>query len=255
MAANSLDRAKQAVRTQVWDALTAADAVHDLSVHGRIPHFKGAEQAADRLAALPVWQRASVVKAVPDKAQLPVGARALEEGKTVYMAVPKLVSLKPFYLLGPAALTVPPAEAAASRTAAAIAPTVEVDALRPLDLIVLGSVAVNRDDARIGKGAGYSDIEFALLTEASLVTPETIVVTTVHPLQVTETPVPTTEHDVGVDLIVTLDEIITCPNPHRPSGVDWSALPTEKIAAIPALAARQDACPAAERPCFMKKRS
>ncbi|MFF1274665.1 5-formyltetrahydrofolate cyclo-ligase [Streptomyces marokkonensis] len=239
MAANSLDRAKQAVRTQVWDALTAADAVHDASVYGRIPHFKGAEQAADRLEALPAWQHASVVKAVPDKAQLPVRAKALEQGKTVYMAVPKLASLKPFYLLDPAALTVPPAEAAASRTAAAIAPTVEVDALRPLDLIILGSVAVNRDGARIGKGAGYSDIEFALLTEAGLVTPETIVVTTVHPLQVTETPIPTTEHDVGVDLIVTPDEIITCPSPHRPSGVDWSALTTEKIAAIPALMARQ----------------
>ncbi|GAB2830279.1 5-formyltetrahydrofolate cyclo-ligase [Streptomyces chlorus] len=239
MAANSLDRAKQAVRTQVWDALTAADAVHDLSVHGRIPHFKGAEEAAARLAGLPAWQRASVVKAVPDKAQLPVRARALEEGKTVYMAVPKLATPKPFYLLDPATLTVPPTEAAASRTAATIAPTVEVDALRPLDLIVLGSVAVNRDGARIGKGAGYSDIEFALLTEAGLVTPETIVVTTVHALQVVETPIPTTEHDVGVDLIVTPDKTITCPNPHRPSGVDWSALTAEKINTIPALMARR----------------
>ncbi|WP_055626838.1 5-formyltetrahydrofolate cyclo-ligase [Streptomyces hirsutus] len=241
MAANSLDRAKQAVRTQVWDALTAADAVHDSSVHGRIPHFKGAEEAAARLAELPAWQRAGVVKAVPDKAQLPVRVRALEEGKTVYMAVPKLATLKPFYLLDPATLTVPPTEAAASRTAAAIAPTVEVDALRPLDLIVLGSVAVNRDGARIGKGAGYSDIEFALLTEAGLVTPETLVVTTVHALQVTETPIPTTEHDVGVDLIVTPDKTITCPNPHRPSGVDWSALTAEKINTIPALVARQGA--------------
>lgn len=238
MAANSLDRAKQAVRAQVWDALTTADAVHDASVHGRIPNFKGAGQAAARLAALPAWQRATIVKAVPDKAQLPVRARALEEGKTVYMAVPKLATLKPFYLLDPAALTVPPVEAAASRTAAAVAPTVEVDALRPLDLIVLGSVAVNRDGARIGKGAGYSDIEFALLTKAGLVTPETVVVTTVHRLQVTGTLIPTTEHDVGVDLIVTPEEAIICPNPHRPSGVDWSALTAEKIAAIPALAAR-----------------
>ena len=239
MAADSLDRAKQAVRTQVWDALTAADAVRDPSVHGRIPHSKGAEQAAARLSTLPAWQRASVVKAVPDKAQLPVRTRALEEGKTVYMAVPRLATPKPFYLLDPAALTVPPAEAAASRTAAAVAPTVEVDALRPLDLIILGSVAVNRDGARIGKGAGYSGIEFALLTEASLVTPETIVVTTVHALQVTDAPIPTTEHDVSVDLIVTPDETLTCPNPHRPSGIDWSTLTAEKIAAIPALAARQ----------------
>ncbi|MGW0789797.1 5-formyltetrahydrofolate cyclo-ligase [Streptomyces sp. NPDC002911] len=241
MAVSSLDRAKQAVRTQVWDALAAADAVHDASVHGRIPSFKGAERAADRLAALPAWQRASFVKAVPDKAQLPVRVRALQDGKTVYMAVPKLATLKPFYLLDPANLTVPPAEAAASRTAAATAPTVEVDALRPLDLIVLGSVAVNHDGARIGKGAGYSDLEFALLTEAGLVSAETVIVTTVHALQVTEIPIPTTEHDVSIDLIVTPDETILCPNPHRPSGIDWSALTAEKIATIPALVARQGA--------------
>lgn len=238
MAANSLDEAKQAVREQIWSILTAADAAHDASVHGRIPNFKGAEEAAARLAALPVWQGASVVKAVPDKAQLPVRARALEEGKTVYMAVPKLATLKPFYLLDPDTLTVPPVDAANSRIAATIAPTVEVDALRPLDLIVLGSVAVNRDGARIGKGAGYSDIEFALLSEAGLVTTETVVVTTVHALQVTEIPIPTAEHDVSVDLIVSPDGVITCANPHRPTGIDWAGLSPQKIGAIPALAER-----------------
>ncbi|MEU8565647.1 5-formyltetrahydrofolate cyclo-ligase [Streptomyces cyaneofuscatus] len=240
MAANSLDEAKRAVREQIWSVLTAADAAHDASVHGRIPNFKGAEEAAARLAALPVWQGASVVKAVPDKAQLPVRTRALEEAKTVYMAVPKLATLKPFYLLDPAALTVPPADAADSRIAATIAPTVEVDALRPLDLIVLGSVAVNREGARIGKGAGYSDIEFALLSEAGLVTPKTVVVTTVHALQVTEIPIPTTEHDVSVDLIVTPTEMISCSNPRRPTGIDWLSLTDEKISSIPVLAARNE---------------
>lgn len=238
MAASSLDQVKQAVRTQIWDALTAANAVHDASVHGRIPNFKGTGDAAARLAKLPAWRSATVVKAVPDKAQLPVRARALEEGKTVYMAVPKLATLRPFYVLDPATLPLPPAEAAASHTAATIAPTVDVDALRPLDLIILGSVAVNRDGARLGKGAGYSDIEFALLTEAGLVTPETLIVTTVHALQVTETLIPTTDHDVSVDLIVTPDETISCANPHRPAGIIWSGLPAEKVTAIPALRAR-----------------
>ncbi|MGV9423844.1 5-formyltetrahydrofolate cyclo-ligase [Streptomyces sp. NPDC003656] len=238
---SSPDRAKQAVRTQIWDALTSANAVHDTSVHGRIPNFKGAQAAAARLVTLPEWQRAAIVKAVPDKAQLPVRARALEEGKTVYMAMPKLASVKPFHLLDPATLTVPPVEAASSRTASTIAPTVDVGSLRPLDLIVLGSVAVNRDGACIGKGAGYADIEFALLTEAGLVTSRTLVVTTVHRLQVTGIPIPTTQHDVGVDLIVTPDETIACPNPHRPTGIDWSALTAEQIAAIPSLAARYPA--------------
>jgi 5-formyltetrahydrofolate cyclo-ligase len=232
------DHTKQLVRTQVWDALDAAKAVHDETAHGRIPNFKGADTAADRLARIPAWKNATVIKAVPDKAQLPVRARALAEGKTVYMAVPKLATPKPFYLLDPAELTVPPHEAATSRTAANVAPTVEVDALRPIDVIVLGSVAVNRTGVRIGKGAGYSDLEFALLTEAGLITPNTLVVTTVHPLQVIDTPIPATDHDVNVDLIVTPNEIITCTTPHRPRGILWEHLDPAKIAAIPALQTR-----------------
>jgi hypothetical protein len=83
--------------------------------------------------------------------------------------------------------------------------------LDPIDIIVLGSVAVNRVGVRIGKGAGYSDIEFALLTEAGLISPDTLIVTTVHALQVIEEPIPSTEHDVTVDLIITPDEVIRTP--------------------------------------------
>ncbi|RLV10411.1 5-formyltetrahydrofolate cyclo-ligase [Streptomyces griseocarneus] len=232
------DEAKQQVRQQVWDALDAASATYNDTAHGRIPNFKGSGRAAEQLAALPAWKAATTVKAVPDKAQLPVRVRALEEGKTVYMAVPKLAAPRPFYLLDPAALTVPPAEAASSRVAAAVAPTVDVESLQPIQVVVLGSVAVNRDGTRIGKGAGYSDLEFALLTEAGLISPETLVVTTVHALQVVDGPIPATEHDVSVDLIITPDEIITCPAPHRPSGILWEHLAPEKIAAIPALQRR-----------------
>ena len=55
----------------------------------------GADKAADRLAELPEWQSATIVKAVPDTAQQPVRARALNEGKLVYMAVPKLAEQSP----------------------------------------------------------------------------------------------------------------------------------------------------------------
>ncbi|MEU5428357.1 5-formyltetrahydrofolate cyclo-ligase [Streptomyces olivoreticuli] len=175
---------------------------------------------------------------MPDKAQLPVRAQALADGKTVYMAVPRLAGPRPFYLLDPDEITVPPIEAASSRVAATAAPTVDVDALRPIQIVVLGSVAVNRDGIRIGKGAGYSDLEFALLTEAGLISPDTLVVTTVHPLQVVDSAIPATDHDVSVDLIITPDEVITCPVPHRPDGILWDHFAAEKIAAIPALQRR-----------------
>ena len=91
---------------------------------------------------------------------------------------------------------------------------------------------------RLGKGAGYSDIEVALLQEAGLIGPDTVITTTVHPLQVIGEALPETEHDFSVDLIVTPDEVIACEPQRRPTGLYWNNLTPAKIAAIPVLAAR-----------------
>ncbi|WP_327049585.1 5-formyltetrahydrofolate cyclo-ligase [Microbispora sp. NBC_01189] len=231
-------QAKQAVRERVWALLEQERAVPP-GVHGRIPTFAGAEAAADLLAELSVWRQAAIVKAVPDKAQLPVRARALTEGKIVYMAVPKLAEAQPFYLLDPATLTVPAADAASSKVVATVARRVDVEEMQPVDLIVCGSVAVNRQGVRLGKGAGYSDIEVALLQEAGLIGPDTTIVTTVHALQIVPGELPEAEHDFRVDLIVTPDNIIECGPARRPRGLYWDSLPQEMIAAIPALATRR----------------
>lgn len=233
----SVDEAKQGIREQVWTGLEEAGAVAP-GVHGRIPAFTGADEAAERLATVPVWQAARVIKVVPDTAQLPVRARALEAGKLVYMAVPKLADELPFYLLDPARLTVSPVEAATKEVAAQLARKVSVADMHPVDLVICGSVAVNRAGVRLGKGAGYSDIEMALLLEAGLISPDTVIVTTVHSLQVVNEPLPETEHDFSVDLIVTPTEIIHCGPSRRPQGLVWEHLNPEKIAAIPVLAAR-----------------
>ena len=231
------DKAKAAIREHVWSLLEQERAAPP-GVHGRIPAFYGAEAAADRLAQLPVWHAARVVKAVPDQAQLPVRARALAEGKLVYMAVPKLAEPLPFYVLDPSTLTAPPAEAASSKVAARLGHGIGVEDMRPVDLIVCGSVAVNRLGARLGKGAGYSDIEVALLQEAGVIGPNTTIVTTVHSFQVVDEDLPETEHDFSVDVIVTPEEVIECGPPRRPSGLIWEHLGREKIAAIPVLATR-----------------
>lgn len=231
------DQAKHAIRERVWTLLEQQHAV-PLGVHGRIPDFSGADIVADRLATLPMWQTTRIIKVVPDKAQLPVRARALAEGKLVYMAVPKLAADKPFYLLDPADLNVPAAEAASTKVAASVARKIGVDQMQQVDLIVCGSVAVNRHGVRLGKGAGYSDIEVALLHEAGLIGPKTTIVTTVHPSQVIDEELPETDHDFSVDLIVTPDEVIECSPPRRPAGLIWEHLSRETIAAIPVLKVR-----------------
>ena len=233
-------QAKQVVRVRVWDLLEQAGAVEP-GVHGYIPAFTGADAAADRLAQLPAWQAAQVVKAVPDRAQQPVRERALRDGKLLYMAVPRLADDLPFYVLDPAQLTVPPGQAADREQAALIAAKTDVDHMRRVDLVVCGSVAVNHEGTRLGKGAGYSDIEVALLQEAGLIGPSTLIVTTVHPLQVLDEPLPETSHDFSVDLIITPDEIIQCSPQRRPGGLDWQHLTPTQIAAIPALAAKATA--------------
>jgi 5-formyltetrahydrofolate cyclo-ligase len=238
------DEAKKAIRRRVWDLLVAEHVV-ERGAHGSIPAFAGADAAADRLAALPEWRSAQVVKAVPDRAQQPVRDRALRDGKLLYVAVPKLAADLPFFVLDPAdpggAAAEPggaPAGAGPGEHAAHHARKIAVEDMRRVDIVVCGSVAVNRRGTQLGKGAGYADIAVALLQEAGRIGPSTVIVTTVHPLQVVDDVMPETEHDFSVDLIVTPDEVIECEPPRRPSGLYWNNLTAAKIAAIPVLAAR-----------------
>jgi 5-formyltetrahydrofolate cyclo-ligase len=231
-------RAKQAIRERVWALLERERVARFPGAEGRIPNFAGAPAAAGRLASLPEWRAARVVKANPDAPQLPVRARVLADGKLLYMAVPRLVEERPFILLDPADLEVPPRRAASIAGSARAGRRIAVAELQPVDLVVCGSVAVNRQGARVGKGGGFSDLEFALLVEAGLIGPETVVATTVHPLQVLEEALPETEHDFRLDLIVAGEEVIACRRTRRPQGILWKHLDAAKIAAIPALATR-----------------
>jgi 5-formyltetrahydrofolate cyclo-ligase len=77
--------------------MTAARVARFPGAAGRIPNFAGAGAAAERLRGVPEWRDARTLKANPDSAQLPVRQRALEGGKTVYMAVPRLAGPEPFF--------------------------------------------------------------------------------------------------------------------------------------------------------------
>ncbi len=145
--------AKAALRQEVWDAMRAAKVARFPGAAGRIPNFTGAEAAAERLRALPQWQAARTLKANPDSAQLPVRQRALEDGKVVYMAVPRLAAPEPFFALDPDHLAESPRKAASISGAARSARRVALTELSPVDLVVMGSVAVSagRRPARQGR--------------------------------------------------------------------------------------------------------
>jgi len=125
-----------------------------------------------------------------------------------------------------------------------------------VDLVVVGSTAVcPRTGARVGKGEGFAELEWGILTQQNNLDPEKVlVVTSVHDCQVfdsenepwksllremnqtedTTTPFGTlTQHDVPVDIIVTPTRIIHVSDRlPKPSGVYWNLLSPQKLSQI-----------------------
>jgi 5-formyltetrahydrofolate cyclo-ligase len=226
---------KQHLRERVWDDLEASgEARFPFPPHGRIPNFAGADEAADRLADTPEFRRADAIKINPDSPQRPVRKRALEAGTTLYMAVPRLADEECFLELDPDriddiddATTIGGADEAGVQ--------VPPEDVAPIDLVVSGSVAVTDAGARIGKGEGYSDLEYAILLELGLLESETPVATTVHERQVLDGPVETDAHDVGLDLVVTPERTRRVEGAYKPAGIDWDLLSEERVEEIPVL--------------------
>jgi 5-formyltetrahydrofolate cyclo-ligase len=227
---------KEEIRQKVWSLMQQKKIARFPGAQGRIPNFVGAEACARLLAEKPYWKRARVLKANPDSPQRAIRHKALAEGKIVYMAVPRLREEKPFIELDPAKLDCSPYAASSIKGAAKYGRLVGLDEIKKIDLIVCGSVAVNRRGARVGKGGGYSDLEFALLTENKKISVRTPIVTSVHALQIIDGDLPMTEHDIPLSVIITPDGVIEVdPAFPRPKGIYWRMLAEEKIDLIPVL--------------------
>lgn len=224
---------KQQARQWVWDRLQAEKlARFPFPPHGRIPNFAGARQAAERLLAEAPWCDAHAIKVNPDSPQAHVRELALARGIRVYVPTPRLAG--GFHLLDPDRI---PAdkhrEAAALKTMSAWSVAVALDELPQLDAIVTGCAAVTASGRRAGKGAGYSDLEFAILRELGF---EAVpVATTVHDAQVVEA-FPVEDNDIPLSVICTPTQTIRVAKPlPAPAGIDWSRLEEEDLKAMPIL--------------------
>ena len=201
-------RSKEEIRADIWRLLTEKKAARFPGAAGRIPNFVGAEACARLLAETSRWKNAKVLKINPDSPQRAIRQRALAEGKIIYMAVPRLRSGKPFVELDPKKLGCSPYAASSIKGADHYGRPVTLAQVKKIDLIVCGSVAVNSSGARVGKGGGYSDLEFALLTQARKISAKTPIATSVHPLQIVNEEIPMTDHDIPLNFIVTPQRVI-----------------------------------------------
>ncbi len=228
-------KSKEEIRKEIWDLLEKTNvAAFPRPVYGRIPNFIGASIAAEKLDELSVWRKARIIKSNPDSPQKWVRERALRKNKTLYMAVPRLREEKCFLKIDPKKIA-NINQASTIKGAFKYGTPVYPDEIEKVDVIIIGSVAVNKKGAKIGKGGGFSDLEYAFGREFGFVDEKTPTITTVHPIQIVDYECPMQEHDVSLDYILTRDNIIfTNTNYVKPKGIDWSII-GDKINKIPLL--------------------
>ena len=229
---------KQSARQAIWDRLkTEKLAAFPFPPHGRIPNFKGAKDAALRLFDEPEWRDAKCIKVNPDSPQKYVRAEALRRGIVVYVPTPKLKA--GFLKIDPAKIPFDAiVDASQMSRCARWAEPVALRDLPQMDAIVTGCVAVTESGRRAGKGAGYSDIEFAILRE--LGHDSVPVATTVNDVQVVGA-FPIESNDLPLTVIATPTQIYRVASPPpAPTGIEWDRLTAQDLDDMPVLKELRD---------------
>ena len=226
---------KEEIRKAVWKTLERKGVARfPKPIQGRIPNFIGAEKAAEGMITQKEFANADVIKVNPDSPQIPVRLDALKCRKLLIMPTPRLK--KGFILLDPDRI---PREALVKAStikgAFKYGKICSLQDLPHIDLIVVGSVAVSKDGIRIGRGGGFSEIEYGILRELRLVSEETPIFTSIHDLQLINS-APKEEHDLVVDFIFTPRRTLRIRRKYpQPRGIFWEKLMGRQIREIPTL--------------------
>ncbi|KAM7514666.1 hypothetical protein LguiA_004249 [Lonicera macranthoides] len=228
---------KWVIRKRVWDLMEALNiAQFPRPVHHRIPNFVAASLAANKLSGLEVFGGAKCVKVNPDTPQKQVRFLTLDGGKKLLTPQPRLrtgfFSVLESSMLNPSTIN----EACTSVGVAKYGRPIGLDEKIKVDLIVIGSVAVDpKTGARLGKGEGFAELEYGMLRYMGAIDDSTPIVTTIHDQQLVDD-IPVEKlliHDVPVDIICTPTQVIfTNSSIPKPQGIYWDKLSPEKLGQI-----------------------
>ena len=95
-----------------------------------------------------------------------------------------------------------------------------------IDMMVTGASAITPSGIRFGKGHGYFDLEWAMLSTIGIADSETVIIGAGHDCQVADVEVEVEEYDTAIDFIVTPTRIIETRHefPRPSKGIIWSRL-------------------------------
>ena len=227
-------------RQRIWESLRRVgrpDSRFHWDFSSFIADFEGNEAATDRVLALDAWARASRVFITPDNSTELLRRAAIRAGKTLLVTTYGI--RRGFLQLEPG--RVPADEVSYAATLDGLdhyARPVSLADLRggePLALLVTGGSAISRNGIRFGKGHGYFDLEWAMLSEIGLTSPATEIVDIVHDEQVVDEDLAGEPHDVAVDWIVTPTRTVhvQLDGAREPGRVFWDLVPGTEHESIP----------------------
>ncbi|XP_011497038.1 PREDICTED: 5-formyltetrahydrofolate cyclo-ligase-like protein COG0212 [Ceratosolen solmsi marchali] len=233
-------KTKQSLREKIWIHMVKEDlTMSSRNLCNRIPYFKGAMEATQRLSELDAFKKAKLLMISPGKSQESTIVLSLQKGKEILIPRPRLMDGL-FLLVKNADVTSEETQnVVIRRSMKQIESPIGFDKLNlKVDMLVLGSVCVNKTGCRIGDGEGFADLEYAILSKMKAVNEHTIIITTVHDCQILDN-VPDdifNQYDVPVDIIITPTQtIVVNPKFKKPTEIIWSAISKRRLAAIPIL--------------------
>lgn len=229
-------KVREELRRRIWDLMEATNiARFPRPVHGRIPNFAGSEKSALNLLKHDLTKTAKVVKVNPDAPQRAVRELMLRAHIKVVMPTPRIS--EGFLLLDPDKIPENVLSVASTiQGAFRYGERVDPQNLPRIDLIVAGSVVVDVFGGRLGKGEGYSELEYGILVECRKISRDVPIVTTVHDVQVVTEKIPLEPWDFTVDWIMTPTRSVQTVGPKiRPKGILWEYLEKDKLVRISVL--------------------
>ena len=193
---------KESIRNMIWERMEKSS-ISVSNSYGRIPDFKGSINASELLRNTVEWKDSHTIFVSPDTAQKTVRKNAFYDGKDLIMASPKLLN---GYIFLDSNCT-NGNEEEASTIKGAFKHGHKITLIPQIDMVIEGSVAVDKYGERLGKGGGYGDMEISYLKNNKLINPNTPIVTTVHEIQIIER-IPSEPHDEKINMIITPERIL-----------------------------------------------
>jgi 5-formyltetrahydrofolate cyclo-ligase len=242
---------KNLVRQKVWPRLSEVaipDSRFHLDFHSFIADFQGSSIATERLISHPSFTQAHTVFIAPDNCLRILRYAALAAGKLVLVTTYGI--RRGFIILDPKVIQSEQQRRLASYLdgmedassgATHISLTQMLHLNLKIDLMVTGTGAINLSGIRFGKGHGFFDLEWGILSTLNMVNSDTPCVAVVHDCQVIGAVLRPEIFDTICDLIITPTRVVEVDlsekrlTPKPICGILWDRLQPDMLADIPPL--------------------